>query len=417
MGVLALAAADPATPSAVRAEPPSAAVVVRKPVNLLGEALATPSSRLVRGRSIGVVVGGPELPAGRPVACLPTDWAPKRACSITSTRSLEWCSAFSAAADGEAMRAACRGDATDLIRPGAAASSRGVAERDGVSVEAFCVRLRSALLTWRHPSQRLPPMVSKQLAGADVGPAEAAYSRGLRENWQAALRSLYHDVREGRLPYFYAQHDAFSLLWRNGALPANAAAAAERAAAGLPPAKAPSGAGAGADPTASEGGGAESIWRYLQRGGGSTSYAVLAPSSRGLRMQLRAAGVPFEMPHVNLVNTEVASLEPSPPGERYLAEVHELNLGRLGDSGGEAGEGAEVGGRRGEAFGVGRGAEVEREAMLERWLSTADGKPSSALLFRGAASLHALYDFLQVTAASSGWRCAHSSATGRSLAA
>jgi hypothetical protein len=58
-------------------------------------------------------------------------------------------------------------------------------------------------------------------------------------------------------------------------------------------------------------------WEYLRRGGGLSAYAVLAPSSRGLRMQLRAAGVPFEMPRAHLVNTEGAhALEPSPPGER-----------------------------------------------------------------------------------------------------
>lgn len=191
MGVLALERPPlPAEPCG-RSEPSSSAVVVRQPVNLLGEALglgvrAAAGSRLSRGRSVGAAGGGSDPLAGTPVASVPTDWAPKRCLTITSTRPLDWCAALSASSEGEAMRLSGAADAASLVRPGAAHAyaSSPTEPRDMVTEQAYTVRLRAALLSWRHPAQRLPPLVSRQLADAELGPAEVAYSRGLRENWQ-----------------------------------------------------------------------------------------------------------------------------------------------------------------------------------------------------------------------------------------
>lgn len=415
MGVLAVHNA-PAEPAPKRPSPlqnsSSSAVVMRQPTNLLGEALGfdnhgTAPSRLGRSRFLSGANGGFAAPSGMPVSSVPVDWAPKRSCSISSLRSLEWCVAQSAAIDGEAMRAANLGNAVELVRPGAAhasTSSTSNTELDVVTEHALGIRLRAALMSWRHPAQRLPPLVSKQLAGVDVGPAEVAYSRMMRESWQAALRSLYFDLREGRLPYFYAHNDSFTLLWRNGAIPVSVAALREQAVAativgtgtnstGTVTAHEDAAGGANSSMSASAcsnetSDGAPSIWEYLLRGGSHASYAVLAPSHRGLRMQLRAAGVPFEMPRAHLVNVEGASaLEPSPPGERYLAELRELNFGHnISEHARSASRGADS---------VPASSLWEREMILERWLSSVDGKAASVLLFRGTASLHALYDFLQ----------------------
>ena len=239
----------------------SGSALVPRPVSLLGEALGTPA-QLRHARSLGGRAAASSAPGVR-LERLPTDWGLKRSLVISSLGSLEWCeTAGGSVVDGEAMRAACRGDAASLAPPPDRSDATG--EHTHLEKRALAVRMRAALLSWRHPAQRLPPMVSKQLASADAGVAEAAYVRSLRDQWQAALRSLYHDLREGRratarslsplrppdpvpppphpprrpaarhlrtssrpglprppgsrLPYFYALHDAWSLLWRNGAL-------------------------------------------------------------------------------------------------------------------------------------------------------------------------------------------------------
>ena len=74
---------------------------------------------------------------------------------------------------------------------------------------------------------------------------------------------------------------------------------------------------------------------------------------------------------------------------RYLAELRELNFGHnISEHARSASRGADS---------VPASSLWEREMILERWLSSVDGKAASVLLFRGTASLHALYDFLQVT--------------------
>ena len=85
------------------------------------------------------------------------------------------------------------------------------------------------------------------------------------------------------------------------------------------------------------------------------------------------------MPRAHLVASEgAAALAPSPPGQRYLAEIDELNRGAASAADPPAGRAREA---------AGGGDREEREAALERWLSASDGRASSAQLFRAPMAL------------------------------
>lgn len=123
-----------------------------------------------------------------------------------------------------------------------------------------------ALTCWRHPSQRLPTAITKELASSQVATSERAFVDSLRDAWDAAMRALYYGLRAGRMPYFFCRGSAFTLLWRNGV---------ELERDGFlhcPPV----------------------AWQTTD--GLDDCTATLCPSTRNLRAQLRAHSVPFKMP-------------------------------------------------------------------------------------------------------------------------
>lgn len=123
-----------------------------------------------------------------------------------------------------------------------------------------------ALTCWRHPSQRLPSAITKELTSSQVATSERAFFDSLRDAWDAAMRALYYGLRAGRMPYFFCRGSAFTLLWRNGV---------ELERDGFlhcPPV----------------------AWQTTD--GLDDCTATLCPSTRSLRAQLRAHSVPFKMP-------------------------------------------------------------------------------------------------------------------------
>ena len=142
-------------------------------------------------------------PAGTLVSVLPDDWAIKRGCLVTSPSSLSWCARALPSVHAAALQSGCNDIDTNPS-----------------------LALHHALLQWRHPATRLPPAIVKQFAAAAVGTAEREYAETANDAWDAALRSLYVSLRDGRLPYFYCRSEpsreasaasagAFSVLWRN----------------------------------------------------------------------------------------------------------------------------------------------------------------------------------------------------------
>lgn len=125
----------------------------------------------------------PPVPVGNAVERLPDDWSLKKSCLITSPQSLRWCSELPASAQEDALR----------CPPGTAGSS-------------LPIRLQQALLTWRHPAQRLPSALTRDLASMETWPkADQDFINTYRDGWDVALRSLYFALRSGRLPYFYCR--------------------------------------------------------------------------------------------------------------------------------------------------------------------------------------------------------------------
>lgn len=226
--------------------------------NLLGEAmqLSSRASSSVR-RPAAQPEGGPSrAPSGIVVERLPLDLGLKKDCVVTSSASLKWC--------GQASLPAAQAKAI--------AAGEGGAEGRLAAAE----RLHRALTHWRYPPQRLPPSLANQLAVPGLSPVDKDYAAGLRSDWAAALHSLYFALREGRCPYFYCRGENYTLLWRNAAAPH-------------------AGAGAGAGAAEAEGGGAAADGPSAAADG-RFCYAVLAPSTRGLRNELEQQGVPFSMP-------------------------------------------------------------------------------------------------------------------------
>ena len=277
--------------------------------NLLGEAMQLSSrpTSLVRRPSMQPD-GGPRVPAGTVVERLPLDLGLKKDCVVTSQTALKWCSSACPAAQAKAI----------------AADGSGAAEQ-----------LHRALAHWRYPGQKLPGSLVKLLTQPNLQPAEAAHANGLRNDWSAAFHSLYFALREGRCPYFYLRRDArtaslfpypsrhsppatltatlpatlpatprpphrprphprprpalalrrcdaFTLLWRNAAAPHGHGSVGG------------GGKASDSDGEAGEAGGPCAA-------DGRACYAVLAPSMKGLRSELKAHGVPFEMPSAGAV--------------------------------------------------------------------------------------------------------------------
>ena len=224
--------------------------------NLLGEAMQLSSrpTSLVRRPSMQPD-GGPRVPAGTVVERLPLDLGLKKDCVVTSQTALKWCSSACPAAQAKAI----------------AADGSGAAEQ-----------LHRALAHWRYPGQKLPASLVKLLTQPNLQPAEAAHANGLRNDWSAAFHSLYFALREGRCPYFYLRCDAFTLLWRNAAAPHGHGSVGG------------GGKASDSDGEAGEAGGPCAA-------DGRACYAVLAPSMKGLRSELKAHGVPFEMPSAGAV--------------------------------------------------------------------------------------------------------------------
>jgi len=287
---------------------------------LLGEAMAL-SSRAAGPpvRRPQQSLASPTHPTGAIVERLPLDLGLKKECVVTSGTPLQWCDQAGPARQAEAIEAAA----------------------DGAAARASpAVHVHRALTHWRHPPQRLPQSLVKHLSMPPLGPergAEASHMSSLRNDWAAALHSLFFALREGRCPLFYCRCDSYTLMWRNSAAP-------------LAPA-------AGADAAATDAG----------KGPCRSCYAVLAPSNRGLRSELKTHGVPFEMPRegqtqdleLGVSAGEMVSIEPE------LAQVNSAAHNE------------------------------EQTAARERHLAQAvDNRQASALLFQGHASLSALFDFL-----------------------
>lgn len=286
---------------------------------LLGEAMAL-SSRVAPVRRPQHALAATTHPTGAVVERLPLDLGLKKECIVTSGTPLQWCDQAGPARQAEAIVATGSGDAAARASP--------------------AVRVHRALAHWRHPPQRLPQSLVKHLSmpmiGAERG-AEASHMSSLRNDWAAALHSLYFALREGRCPYFYCRCDSYTLLWRNSEAP-------------LVPA-------AGADAAAADAG----------KGPCRSCYAVLAPSNRGLRSELKTHGVPFEMPRAG--QTQDLELGVS-AGEMVSIEPELAHVNSAADN-------------------------EDQAAARERRLAQAvDNRQNSALLFQGHASLSALFDFL-----------------------
>jgi len=273
---------------------------VSSTANLLGEALQL-SSRITCSSTKPLATAAEgcssTVPMGTVVERLPFDVGLKKDCVVTSAVSFNWCSQIGPTAQ------TIVGDSAEQIH--------------------------RALTHWRHPTQRLPPSLVKQLGVAGLTLAEKDFVSGLRSDWAAALHSLYLALREGRCPYFYIRCDQYILLWRNAATPHSLLATTPTT---------------GADSRA--------------------CYAILVPSSRGLRSELTVHGVPFEMPCAGQARAAEHSLSATNM-ERIQTEVN---------------------------------AYVDIKAMVaarEQSLAQVDdGRQTSALLFLDHTALSALFDFL-----------------------
>ena len=181
---------------------------------------------------------------GTAVDRLPEDMALKKGCHVTSCSSLRWCTEVSTSAHDDALRCA-----------------------PGMAGRTAAVRLQQALTCWRHPSQRLPPVLTKDLNAASTDPATRAFVDSVRDAWDIALRGLYFALRSGRVPYFYCRGQAFTIVWRN-----RVALEGDDGFGLLPPV----------------------AWQTDDSI--DSCCAVLCPSTRAFRAHLRNDGVPFEMP-------------------------------------------------------------------------------------------------------------------------
>jgi len=309
----------------------------------------------------------PSRPSGTRVHTVPNDWALKRGGLITSSSSLAWCTQSLPSARAAALRG----------HPPAADAEMD----DGPDgPKSWGVALERALLQWRHPAHRLPPMLAKQLSNAAVGSPEKEYADGLNDSWDAALRSLFLALRDGRCPYFYCRAEApreasaataghFCVLWRNGA-------AIEED-----------------DPRWSE----PPLGSALTDA--SSCYAVLSPSSHGLRALLDKARVPFEMPLAPAGTRDAAA------GASAAAAATATGTG-VGAAGSRARAGS---GSRAAAdddpeaedaqvlASLNRGRHEEQPDSVvgrQRRLAGVDHQQGSTLLFRGRDALHGLHEFL-----------------------
>ena len=389
MGKLALALSSQPPPP----PPPALAACASEsgaamPLDLFGDLISQGPPRPARRPSTHI--DQPPLP-GRIVSSTPVDWALKRSCTVTSTGSLGWACAPAPQVLHESLHAASaaevlhpddtkrtasalepcsRQNGGSGVGPGVCvqlAGEQGVSERGvgewGVErggetrkherlATARAVALHRALTHWVHPALKLPVALSKLLVASESrGHAEAAYALHLREQWEAALRSLYYAFRQGQCPYFYCRHESFTLLWRNAALKSGAGSGM-----GL-------GVGVGFADARSEQQWPCELWRYLAAGGGDACVAWISPSNRGLRAQLRAAAVPFDMPCAILDEGVRHNEHAAPPPFDTCAAY-----------------------------------EADRAEALEASLALGvDGKRPSLLRFRGSSALHALYDFLLIS--------------------
>ena len=236
------------------AAPPPAASSASKPssdskqspgFDLLGEALQLndhqhvplrrpPASRAAPSTSAGA---GPSSSSTHsnvePVTDLPADYSLKRGCRVTSASYLGWCTHTH-----HSVRAAgllgTTGSSVDAITAAAHVCSMGSATDRGstaadATTQALTLEFERAMVQWRHPAQRLPPTLVKQLVAAATGTAEKDYAISLNDAFDAALHSLFVALRDGRCPYFYCRAETpreasaasaggFSVLWRNRAV-------------------------------------------------------------------------------------------------------------------------------------------------------------------------------------------------------
>ena len=312
---------------------------------------------------------------GQAVQLLPMDWALKRGILVSSASSLDW-----ATSPLPSIRCAAlsHGNAGRRIPQ----HSQGTDSRSAV---AFA--LEHSLVQWRHPGHRQPAFMLKQLTSPAVGSSAETreYVDGLNDAWDAALRSLFSALRDGRLPYFYcraepppkreasaASASGLTILWRNTALAEEEHADTERP-------QLPLG------------------WATTDD---ASCYAVLTPSSRGLRAALEAHGVPFEMPlappgmrgGVAASGTAVASpIDPLAGGDDSAA----ANNGRQAARGRAD---LSLGDDDSTLASLNRGlhddVQPDSELGQQHTLSTLDYKTGSTLVVKGREALHALHEFL-----------------------
>ena len=342
---------------------------------------------------------------GAPVDALPADWALKRGCLVSSASSLEWCATPPPSVRAAALRhgeqpAGSSSSAADGSTSSGLPHVLSVPLSGASHNTALALALERSLLHFRHPAARLPPAVLKQLAAPALGSAEREYAESLNDAWDTSLRSLYAALRDGRLPYFYCRSEpssrdgggstaatsGFTVLWRNTAVP-DAADGSEMSDSALTGAAAQANDGGGGG----GGGGAVPLPLGWAASDSTSCYAVLTPTSRGLRQALYKHGVSFEMPL-------------APPGMR----LHESTIiggagaGGAGGGGGEAHKQQEEEDTPGrdaatlEELNRGRSAEVQpdSDAGIQHQLSALDYKSTSTLVIHGRSALHALHEFL-----------------------
>ena len=265
-------------------------------------------------------------------------------------------------------------DPTHMTPRGPPGARGGAGGSRDLSAIPLSLALERALLHYRHPASRLPPALLKMLGAPSLGASERDYAEALNDQWDASLRALFAALRDGRLPYFYcraeppnakeptaAAHGSFTVLWRNTALPLD---------------------------TDDESGAAGSLPLGWAASDEASCYAVLSPSTRGLRSALTSRGVPFEMPL-------------APPSMREGAAgagAHaSSSAGGSTRHGGDAG--LDTPGRDAATLADlnrGRPAEIQpdTEAGIQHALATLDHKTGSTLVVHGARNCHALHEFL-----------------------
>lgn len=308
--------------------------------------------------------------AGQPVEDqLPDDWALKRGCLITSASPLDWAVApyFSV-------------HSSVLSQGYGRLASRSESDATGLAL-AF----ERSLLHWRHPAQRLPPVLLKQLTSPAIGnSAEKEYAESLNDAWDAALRSLFSALRDGRLPYFYcraeppsqreasvAMASGFTVLWRNASVSHDDQPYAGH----LPP---------------------------LPIGWAATDdrscYAVISPSSRGLRSALEKHGVAFEMPlaPASMRGGSTATRAVRGGGGEAAAAAPSTRPSRRSPVPNAPGDAGADDDRTLAGLNREFQDEVQPDSELGQQLSLAnlDYKTGSTLVVQGRAALHALHEFL-----------------------